>query len=93
MSPDAPVKTLVDRNAVAMLDACNSFGQVAGHKAMQLAIEKAREYGCGMVAVKNSNHFGITAYYSMLAVEADMVGIVMTNASRPWLPSELKRLF
>jgi len=90
MSPDAPVKTLVDRNAVAMLDACNSFGQVAGHKAMQLAIEKAREYGCGMVAVKNSNHFGITAYYSMLAVEADMVGIVMTNASPAMAPFRTK---
>lgn len=91
MAPNAPVVTAMDNKAVAMLDANNSFGQVAGHKAMTLAITKAKEYGCGMVAVKNSNHFGITAYYSMLAAEQNMVGIVMTNASPAMAPFRTKQ--
>ena len=72
------------------MDANNSFGQVAGHHAMKLAMQKAKDFGCGMVAVKNSNHFGITAYYSMLALEEDMVGIVCTNASPAMAPFRTK---
>jgi LDH2 family malate/lactate/ureidoglycolate dehydrogenase len=48
---------------------------------MQLAIEKARIAGTGWVAVQNSNHFGIAAYHAMKALEHDMIGISMTNAS------------
>lgn len=68
-------------SAVAVLDAKNGFGQVAGYKAMNAAIEIARTHGVAMVGVKNSNHFGIASYYSMMALEADMIGIVMTHAS------------
>lgn len=91
MSAEAPVDTVMDNKAVALLSANNSFGQVAGHKAMKLAMQKAKEYGCGMVAVKNSNHFGITAYYSMLALQEDMVGIVTTNASPAMAPFRTKK--
>src|SRR4029077_6130917 len=49
--------------------------------AMQLAIDKAKTCGTGWVAVKNSNHFGIAGYHSMMALEHDMIGISMTNAS------------
>lgn len=67
--------------AVAVLDADNGMGQVAGHKAMERAMEIAKLYGIGMVAVKDSNHFGVASYYSMLALKEDMIGLVMTNAS------------
>lgn len=86
----APVGKVADNQAMALLDAGNSFGQVAGHHAMKLAMSKARNYGCGVVAVKNSNHFGITAYYSMLAAAEDMIGIVMTNASPAMAPFRTK---
>jgi LDH2 family malate/lactate/ureidoglycolate dehydrogenase len=49
--------------------------------AMRLAIQKAEQYGSGWVSVRNSNHFGIAGYHSMLAVEKDMIGFAMTNAS------------
>ena len=49
--------------------------------AMKVAIEKAEKYGSGWVSVKNSNHFGIAGYHSLMAVEKDMIGISMTNAS------------
>jgi LDH2 family malate/lactate/ureidoglycolate dehydrogenase len=48
---------------------------------MKVAIEKAEKYGSGWVSVRNSNHFGIAAYHTMLAVEKDMIGFAMTNAS------------
>lgn len=67
--------------AVSVLDADNGMGQVAGHKAMKAAIDMARIYGIGLVAVKNSNHFGVASYFSMMASNEDMIGIVMTNAS------------
>ena len=71
----------MDEQAVALLNANNTFGQIAGHKAMTLAIDKARQYGTGVVAVKNSNHFGVAAYYAMMALKEDMVGCVFTNSS------------
>jgi LDH2 family malate/lactate/ureidoglycolate dehydrogenase len=67
--------------AVSVLDADNGMGQVAGYKAMKAAMDIARIYGIGLVAVKNSNHFGVASYFSMLASKDDMIGLVMTNAS------------
>jgi LDH2 family malate/lactate/ureidoglycolate dehydrogenase len=48
---------------------------------MRTAIEKAATAGTGWVSVKNSNHFGIAAFHAMMALERDMIGIAMTNAS------------
>jgi LDH2 family malate/lactate/ureidoglycolate dehydrogenase len=47
---------------------------------MEMAIEKARQYGMGMVAVRNSTHYGIAGYYAMMAANAGMIGITGTNA-------------
>ena len=47
---------------------------------MEMAIEKAEAYGMGMVAVRNSNHYGIAGYYALMAVEKGMIGITGTNA-------------
>lgn len=67
--------------AVTMLDADNGMGQVAGYKAMKQTLSIAKIYGIGMTAVKNSNHFGVASYYSMMALEDNMIGIVMSNSS------------
>jgi LDH2 family malate/lactate/ureidoglycolate dehydrogenase len=48
---------------------------------MRCAIDKAREYGIGLVAVRNSNHFGIASFYSMMATRENMIGFALTNAS------------
>ncbi len=55
-----------DQAATAVLDAHNGMGHVAGHKAMEMAIEKAKKYGLGMVAVRNSNHYGIAGYFATM---------------------------
>ncbi|MBI1222731.1 MAG: Ldh family oxidoreductase [Bacteroidetes bacterium] len=67
--------------STATLDADEALGLVSGPYAMKIAMEKARNVGSGWVAVENSNHFGIAAYHAMMALEEDMIGIAMTNAS------------
>jgi len=69
------------RGATCLLDAENGFGQLAGYKAMKKTMELAKEYGIGMVAVRNSNHFGTASYFSMMALEEGLIGITMANAS------------
>lgn len=64
----------------AVIDGHNGMGQVIGYKSMKLAIEKAKKYGMGMVAVRNSTHYGIAGYYTTMATEENMIGITGTNA-------------
>lgn len=78
--PVAPIRTLRSRGATAVLDGGNGMGHVAAHKGMTLAIQKAKKHGLGMVAVRNSTHFGIAGYYPLMAVQAGMIGICGTNA-------------
>ncbi len=65
----------------ATVDGGAGLGLVVAPFAMQLAIKKAEQYGSGWVSVRNSNHFGIAGYHALLAVEKDMIGFAMTNAS------------
>ncbi len=64
----------------AVVDGHDGMGQVIGHKAMTMAIEKAKKYGLGMVAVRNSCHYGIAGYYATMATKAGCIGITGTNA-------------
>lgn len=64
----------------AVIDGHDGMGHVISHRAMKMAIEKARTYGMGMVAVRNSTHYGIAGYYATMATEAGMIGITGTNA-------------
>lgn len=64
----------------AVVDGHDGMGQVIGVKAMQMAIDKAKQYGMGMVAVRNSCHYGIAGYYTTMASKAGMIGLTGTNA-------------
>ena len=81
MKLDPPMPVERETPGSALLDANNGLGQVAGAKAMAMAIEKAKSNGVALVAVKNSNHFGAAAYFARMACEADMIGLVTTNAA------------
>ena len=78
--PVTDYRVIEDRQATAVIDAGNGMGQVAAFQAMRLAITKASEYGCGVVTVRNGNHFGIAGYYALMATAQEMVGIALTNA-------------
>ena len=65
----------------ATVDGGAGLGLVVAPFAMKLAIQKAEQYGSGWVSVRNSNHFGIAGYHALMAVEKNMIGFAMTNAS------------
>jgi len=71
----------------AVVDGHHGMGHVIGVRSMRLAIRKAKEYGMGAVAVRNSSHFGIAGYYSLMAVEEGLIGVTMTNARPSVFPT------
>ncbi|HEV2741066.1 MAG TPA: Ldh family oxidoreductase [Candidatus Elarobacter sp.] len=79
--------TLCDRPTQFALDAGNGLGHPAGIFAMRKTIEKARENGLAFATVRNSNHYGIAAYYAMLALEHDLIGLSMTNSTHLAVPT------
>ena len=79
-SPLTHIEVVRDRAATAVWDGNHGMGQVIGFRAMETAIAKARQFGLGAVAVRNSTHFGICGYYAKMACEAAMIGLNFTNA-------------
>lgn len=75
------IKIVHETPSTATLDGDAGLGLVIAPKAMEIAIEKAKIAGTGWVAVRNSNHFGIAGYHALMAVQNDMIGMAMTNAS------------
>lgn len=75
------IKIVHETATTATVDGDAGLGLVVAPFAMEIAMQKAELYGSGWVAVKNSNHFGIAAYHAMQAVERNMIGLAMTNAS------------
>jgi len=64
----------------AVLDADHGLGLVACQRATDTAIDIAREFGLGAVAVRNSSHFGAAGYYAERTAESGMIGLAFTNA-------------
>jgi L-2-hydroxycarboxylate dehydrogenase (NAD+) len=75
------VQIVHETASTATVDGDSGLGLVVAPKAMQIAIDKAKNCGSGWVSVRNSNHFGIAGYHAMMALENDMIGFAMTNAS------------
>jgi L-2-hydroxycarboxylate dehydrogenase (NAD+) len=73
-------KIVNESPTTAVIDGANGMGMVVGFNAMKIAIQKARQYGMGAVAVRNSSHYGIASYYSRMASNEGMVGMSFTNA-------------
>ena len=79
-SPKTNIEIVKDGPTTAVIDGHNGMGQVIAKKSMALAIEKAKKMGLGMVAVRNSTHYGIAGYYALMAIQEGMIGITGTNA-------------
>ncbi|NLW74299.1 MAG: Ldh family oxidoreductase [Clostridiales bacterium] len=79
-NPVTNITIIKETETTAVLDAGDGMGQVAGYRAMSMAIEKAKRYGMGGVVVQNSCHYGIAGYYTSMATRAGCVGITGTNA-------------
>src|SRR5882672_2537227 len=81
------IRVIHETPSTAVVDGDSGLGLVIAPYAMKIAIEKAKQVGTGWVSVQNSNHFGIAAHHAMMALEHDMIGMAMTNASATVAPT------
>jgi LDH2 family malate/lactate/ureidoglycolate dehydrogenase len=80
-------KILNESLTTALIDGANGMGMVVGYNSMKIAIEKARKYGLGAVAVRNSSHYGVAGYYPLMAAKEGMFGMSVTNAHPSTAPT------
>jgi LDH2 family malate/lactate/ureidoglycolate dehydrogenase len=77
----AEPKVLKETPVSVLIDGGGGLGHPNARRGMELAIEKAKKTGIGVAAVRNSGHFGACGFYSLMAVDADLIGMVTTSAS------------
>lgn len=87
INPKAVPETVFETPVTAVIDAHEGMGQLVGHKAMTLAIEKAKQSGIGIVSVRNSNHYGIAGYYANMACKEGLMGFSCTNSEAIMVPT------
>lgn len=83
INPRPDIRLVHETPSTSRWDADLGLGYVVGHRVMQDVIERARNVGSGFAAVGNSRHYGMAQYYSMMALEHDMIGFSMTNGVTP----------
>ena len=94
INPKPKIKIKKISLSVAHIDADNSIGFVAADIAVKTAIQNAKKTGLGLVAVKNSGHYGLSGYYAEQAVKKNLIVMVFTSAPPAVAPhGALKSLF
>ena len=78
--PDKPIDIVTESETTALVDGNLGLGLYIGPHCMQMAIDKAKKYGVGFVACRNSTHYGIAGYYATMATEQGCIGFTGTNA-------------
>jgi LDH2 family malate/lactate/ureidoglycolate dehydrogenase len=86
INPTPNVRIVRDKKSIATVDGDSGLGLVVANKANKIAMDKASQFGSGWVSVCNTNHYGIASYYSLQALERDMIGWSMTNSSKIVVP-------
>lgn len=87
LNPAAEIEIESESNTTVLINGHNNFGAVVGTKALDIALDKAKQQGAAIVGVKGSNHFGTGAYYALKALEKNMILLVMSNASQTMPPT------
>jgi LDH2 family malate/lactate/ureidoglycolate dehydrogenase len=72
--------------STAAVDCDRGLGIIVAPKAMEIAIEKAKKVGIGMVTMRNGRHMGMASYHAMLALKHDMIGLCMTSSPPEMVP-------
>jgi LDH2 family malate/lactate/ureidoglycolate dehydrogenase len=94
INPKPKIKTKKISQSISHIDANNSIGFVAADYGIKTAITHAQKTGIGMVAVKNSGHYGLSGYYAEQAVKKNLIAMIYTNAPPAVAPhGALKSLF
>lgn len=86
-NPITNFEIIKETECTAVVDGHDGMGQVIGKRAMQMAIDKAKKYGMGMVVVRNSCHYGIAGYYATQATKQGCIGLTGTNARPSVVPT------
>jgi len=86
-NPNPEMKIIRETPSTASIDCDAGLGIIIAPKAMELAIEKARKVGMGMVTMNNGRHLGMASYHSMLALKHDMIGLCMTSSPPEMFPT------
>ena len=84
---DAKPEVVFETPVSAVVDGHDGMGQLIGHFAMELAIEKAKKSGVGIVSARNSNHYGIAGYYANMACKEGLIGFSCTNSEAIMVPT------
>ena len=88
---EAQPEVVFETPVSAVIDGHEGMGQIISHKAINLAIEKAKKSGMAMVVVRNSNHYGIAGYYAKMAADQGFIGISSTNTEAICVPTYGKK--
>jgi len=84
--PGTAIKVIKESPALALIDGEMVMGSVVGQEAMNIAVDKAKTCGLGAAFVYNSTHFGSSGFHARRALEADCIGIAITNAGAEMAP-------
>jgi LDH2 family malate/lactate/ureidoglycolate dehydrogenase len=86
VTKETNISVVRESATTALLDAGNGWGQIVSQKAVEMAVEKAKQYGSSWIGVRNSNHYGTAAYWTSQIAAQGMIGISMTNTSPVMVP-------
>ena len=84
---DAVPEVVFETPVSAVIEGHDGMGQLIGHKAMKIAIEKAKKTGMAIVTARNSNHYGIAGYYARMACDEGLIGLSFTNSEAIMVPT------
>lgn len=87
LNPRPNWRIIRETPATANIDSDRGLGIIVTPKAMEIAIEKAKAVGVGMVTIRNARHLGMASYHAMMALEYDMIGVCMTSCPPSVLPT------
>lgn len=86
INPNPRIHVVREKASVATVDGDNGLGLVVGPKCMEIAMNKAKEFGSGSISVRNTNHYGAAGYYPVMALREDLIGLSMTNTTKGVTP-------
>src|SRR5215213_9242235 len=81
INPKPVIQIVRGKGSVATVDGDNGLGLVVGPRCMEMAIQRAKEFGSGWISVCNTNHYGAAGYYPVMALKEDLIGLSMTNTT------------
>ncbi len=93
IAPRPRIRVVRSRRAIAVVDGGHGMGQLANQFALAEAIRRARRFGAGWVAIRNSSHCGALAYFGQQIARANMIGLVFSHVDPMVLPFGARRPF